>query len=884
MGGNDLHWHETSVEEALAKLQVDQHRGLSRKEAARRLVEHGPNELVKQKKKTVLSRFLEQFADFLILILLGASLVSFLLGEPVDAVVIFAIIVINAILGVAQELKADNALEALQKMTAPQASVLRDGEVERVLASELVPGDVVLLSAGDYVPADVRLLEANNLQVDESALTGESVPVLKDVEELGPETPLAERANLAYSGTVITNGRGRGLVVATGMKTEFGKIAGRLQVAKEEQTPLQIRLAQLGRWIGIIVLVVCAIVFVAAALRGDPLLDSFMTAISLAVAAIPEGLPAVVTIVLALGIKRMADRNVIVRRLLAVETLGTTTVICSDKTGTLTQNRMTATTVYVDGTLLEVGENGRLQTDDGDLLLLLKAGALCNDAKTTNGTGMILGDPTEAALLALALRAGLKEEELGQTYPRVAELPFDSDRKLMSTIHACNGRYLLCVKGAPDELLLRCNRIKVEDEIRSMTEEEATKVQEANMHMASEALRVLAVAYKELDAVPDTLESSSLEKDLVFLGLVGMIDPPRQEALEAIARCKRAGIRPVMITGDHRITAYAIGRKLGIVQKDGEVVTGDELEQMSDEELKEVVKTVSVYARVSPDHKVRIVEALGAHGHVVAMTGDGVNDALALKRAHIGVAMGRTGTDVAKNTADMVLRDDNFASIVAAVEEGRIIYGNIRKFVYFLLSCNVGEVLIIFASILLGWPVPLLPLQLLWVNLVTDSFPALALGLEQGERDVMDVPPRPTDEPIIDRKMAFGIVSQAVAIGIVTLIAFYIGQRESVELGRSMAFATLIISELLRAHGVRSERTSVFAMSPFSNKTLFWSTVGCLGLMAVVFLVPPLRSLFKLEPLTLMQLGRIVGLALIPLLIAEARKLMGGKKESGAKA
>jgi Ca2+-transporting ATPase len=883
MGGQNLSWHETSIDEAASRLRVNPNEGLSKEEVRERIQQYGPNEITKQKKRTLLSRFIEQFADFLILILLGASVVSFLVGEPVDAIVIFAIIFINAVLGLAQELKADHALEALQEMTAPQASVLRCGQIERVLASEVVPGDVVLLSAGDYIPADVRLVEANNLQVDEASLTGESVPVLKDTEKLEAGTPLAERSNLAYSGTVITNGRGRGLVVATGMKTEFGQIAGQLQVAKEEQTPLQVKLAQLGKWIGIIVLVVCAFVFLASILRGDDLIYAFMTAISLAVAAIPEGLPAVVTIVLALGIKRMAERNVIVRRLLAVETLGTTTVICSDKTGTLTQNRMTATAVYVDGTLFEVGQNGTIQLADDDLLLLLKAGALCNDAKVCQGQDMILGDPTEAALLFLAQRAGLEGEELNNRDPRVAELPFDSERKLMSTVHADNGRYVVYVKGAVDQLLPRCSGLRVSDEIVPMTSDQLAKIEEANTHMANDALRVLAIAYKRIDQVPVELESSSLEEELIFLGLVGMIDPPRQEAMDAIALCKRAGIRPVMITGDHRVTAQAIGRRLGMVSEDAQVISGDELETMTDEELKEAVKKVSVYARVSPEHKVRIVEALAAHGHIVAMTGDGVNDALALKRSHIGVAMGRTGTDVAKGTADMVLRDDNFASIVAAVEEGRVIYGNIRKFVYFLLSCNVGEVLIVFFSILLGWPVPLLPLQLLWVNLVTDSFPALSLGLEKGERNVMDIPPRPTDEPIIDRTMAIGIVSQALAICVVTLIAYFIGQQHGgVELGRTMAFGTLIMSELLRAHGVRSERTSVFAMSPLSNPTLFWSTIVCLGLLGLVFYVPALRTLFKLVPVGAGRVLEMFVLALIPLLGAELRKLILRRKQESS--
>ncbi|MFW5986369.1 MAG: cation-translocating P-type ATPase, partial [Halanaerobiales bacterium] len=762
----DTVWYTMNIDTLNEKLNTSQEKGLSSDEVSNRLQKDGYNELEKEEGTTLWDRIIAQISDFLVIILIAAAVVSGLLGEIVDAIVIIGIVIVNAVLGVIQESRAERALEALQEMSAPEVDVIRNGQNTTIPSRELVRGDVVLLRAGDFVPADVRLVEVSNLKVDESSLTGESVPVDKQADAiLEPDTPLGDRSNSAFMGTVVNYGRGKGLVVDTGMDTELGKIAGMIESYEEEKTPLQQKLESLGKWLGLTVLAICALVFVLGTLRGQNVLEVFLTSVSLAVAAIPEGLPAVVTIVLALGMQRMVKRHAIVRKLLAVETLGTTTVICSDKTGTLTQNEMTVIGAYADGEEIEVTGSGynpvgdfRIDNKSVDLKklpglnLLLTIGILCNDARLSRkeNTWQIMGDPTEGALVVAAEKAGNTQSKLEELYPRVDELPFDSRRKRMTTINkyeSGDSPYTAMVKGAPDVILNLATYYQEGVEVKPLTEEKKKEILNINSEMAGNALRVLAGAYRPIAEIPSEDKSEEIEDRLIFVGLYGMIDPPREEVKDAVGLCQKAGIKTKLITGDYADTALAVAKELEITGPEGIALTGTELEKMSDEELTDRVEEVDVYARVSPEHKVRIVEALKTKGHITAMTGDGVNDALALKRADIGVAMGITGTDVAKETAEMVLTDDNFASIVSAVEEGRVIYSNIRKFVYFLLSCNVGEIFLILFSMLLGWPIPLVPVQILWVNLVTDAFPALALGMEEGEPHIMDIPPRDTDEP-----------------------------------------------------------------------------------------------------------------------------------------
>ncbi len=919
-------WHTLNTVEVAAALETDLQRGLTESEVQRRQAQFGPNELQEAPGRSFWRRLLDQFNQFLVLILIAAAVLSGLIGwreftrtgattEFIDAAAILVIVILNTILGVVQEGRAEQALAALKKMAAPNARVLRDGHLITIPARELVPGDLVILETGNYVPADVRLVESVNLRIEEASLTGESVPVSKDAHSRLPaEATVGDRHNMAFMSTLVSYGRGQGIVVATGMNTEIGKIATMLGEYEEEPTPLQVRLDQLGRVLGIAALIVCGLVGVIGVVRDTQLavlfadgfrayfgleetvpklVEMFMVAVSLAIAAVPEGLPAVVTICLALGMQEMARRHALIRRLPAVETLGSATAICSDKTGTLTQNEMTAVQMYVDRSLLTItGEGYKPEgefLDEGQpvslvgypgMRLLLRAGLLCNDARLeqvqNNGSTAwrIAGDPTEGAFIVAAAKAGYRQEELSREYPRLAEIPFDSERKRMTTFHPDPryGDYVAYMKGAPDIVLERCNHVLEDGVIRPLTHERRRNILEENESLAANALRVLGVAFRPLKQVSPNPHPDEVERDFVFIGLLGMIDPARPEVKPAVQTARRAGIESVMITGDYLHTAVAIAKEIGLLREGARALTGAELEAMDEADLRAVVEDVAVYARVSPQHKVRIVDALKARGHIVAMTGDGVNDAPALKRANIGVAMGITGTDVSKETADMVLTDDNYASIVSAIEQGRIIYSNIRKFVYYLLSCNMAEILILFLAMILGWPLPLVAIQLLVLNLITDGAPALALGVEKGDPDIMDRPPRPVSEPIVNREMIIGIAVQTVAITTAVLIAFRIGLPAGETHGRTMAFATLSISELLRAYTSRSERYSLFALGVFSNKWMQMAVLTSLAILLAIIYVPFLDPVFDTTFLTLADWLEMLPLILLPSVAAEVNK------------
>ena len=829
----------------------------------------GENRLKEKKKKTNLQRFLEQFRDVMILILIGAAIISFIVacveGEPkefFEPALILVIVIVNAIMGMLQESKAEKALDALKNLSAPHARVIREGQEQVIDAAELVPGDVIKLEAGDFVPADAKLVRSVSLKCEESALTGESVPAEKDADALVAEdAPLGDRHNMVFSGCGVTYGTATAVVTATGMNTEMGKIANMLESSEETQTPLQQKLATLGKYLGIVAIVACLVIFVVGLLDGMVVMEIFMVAVSLAVSAIPEGLPAIVTIVLSIGVQRMVKKNAIIRRLPAVETLGGASVICSDKTGTLTQNRMTLVKAYTDGGALEeIGQNS------APVLQLLRYGALCCDGSVVvreDGTVQHIGDPTETSIVFAAEKQGMPKAKLNEENPRLAELPFDSDRKLMTTVNRVDGKLIAITKGAFDVLAQRCVRGDIEAARR------------VNDEMSEQALRVLAVAWRELEEVPQNPTSETLEKDLTFMGLVGMIDPPRPEAKQAVAVCRKAGIKPVMITGDHVVTASAIAREIGILRPGDEAVTGTQLDKMSDAELDQRVRNISVYARVSPENKIRIVKAWQRQGEVVSMTGDGVNDAPALKAADIGCAMGITGTDVAKGAADMTLTDDNFATIVDAVREGRGIYANIKKVVGFLLGTNIGEILTVFFAMILWRESPFLSMQLLWINLVTDSLPAIALGMEAVEKDVMEQKPRPKNEGLFAHGYGVRIGLQGCMFAILSLLAYQIGKNlyGAVEGGQTLAFMVLALSQVVQAFNMRSFH-SIFRIGVFTNRKLNGAALVSLALMALVLFIPPVAGAFGLVALSPVLYLIGIGLSLAPLIVMEIAKAL----------
>ena len=863
-------FHSVQQEEVLKELASDLNRGLSADQVAEKRAQYGENRLREKKKKSTLQRFFDQFKDVMILILIAAAIVSFVIacvdGNPkefFEPVLILLIVVLNAIMGVMQESKAEKALDALKGLSAPHARVIRNGAEQVVEASELVPGDIIHLEAGDFIPADARLLHSVSLKSEESALTGESVPSEKDAAASVEErAPLGDRSNMVFSGCSVTYGTATAVVTATGMATEMGKIANLLDNEGDMQTPLQKKLAQLGKYLGILALLACAVIFVVGIINGIPVMEIFMTAVSLAVSAIPEGLPAIVTIVLSIGVQRMVKRNAIIRRLPAVETLGSASVICSDKTGTLTQNRMTLVKAYLDGT----EEQEAISSQNSEpVRKLLRYAALCCDGSVVieGDQEQHIGDPTETAIVLAAYKNGMPKEELNQAYPRLAELPFDSDRKLMSTVNQMDGKKIVIVKGAFDVMAARC----VDGDLEA--------ARKCNDEMSASALRVLAVGFKVIESVPVGRASVELENGLTFLGLVGMIDPPRPEAKAAVEVCRKAGIRPVMITGDHVVTASAIARELGILRDGDRAITGTELDAMSDAELAAQVEQISVYARVSPENKIRIVKAWQKKDQVVSMTGDGVNDAPALKAADIGCAMGITGTDVAKGAADMTLTDDNFATIVEAVREGRGIYANIKKVVGFLLGTNIGEVVAVFVAMLLWHKTPFLSMQLLWINLVTDSLPAIALGMEAVEPDIMEHKPKPKNEGIFAHGLGIRIVLQGLMFGILALIGFRIGENLTGTLagGQTLAFMTLSLSQVFQVFNMRSER-SLFRIGPFSNRKLNGAALLSI-LLVVLVLFTPVSVAFGLValPWELYLLG--LGLALVPVVVMELSKAFG---------
>ena len=872
-----MNWHTMSPGDTVHALQTDPQRGLTAKQVKERQGKYGKNQLEQAKGKSLLRRFLAQFADFMVIILLIAAAVSFATaflepeGDFVDPVIILMIVIVNAIIGVVQESRAQRAIDALKKLSAPHAEVIRAGKQQKIDAAELVPGDLLLLNTGDLVPADARLLEGSSLKLEESSLTGESLPVEKQADVRLPERcALGDRTNFVFSTTTVTAGHARAVVTETGMDTQVGHIAHMINTQEAPQTPLQQRLARVGRILGLGALGICFIIFVLGLFQHVPLLDSFMLSVSLAVAAIPEGLPAIVTIVLSIGVQRMAKSNAIIRRLPAVETLGSATVICSDKTGTLTQNKMTVTRLAdLDGPVSPSGEKGRS---------ILALAALCNNAVLEGKPGNFSasGEPTENALVTAAAMQGKLKPALESACPRIRELPFDSTRKRMTTIHRLNGGCLIITKGAPDLLLPLCSRVLVAGQERELSAAYRARILQSNDEMAGDALRVMGVAYRQASAEP-----GNPERELVFCGLMGMLDPPRKEVWRAVATCKTAGIKPVMITGDHAVTAAAIAKEIGI-SKDGRVMTGHEIDQLPQEELVGRIDDCRVFARVSPEHKVRIVKAFQAKGEIVAMTGDGVNDAPALKAADIGCAMGKTGTDVAKSAADMILTDDNFATIVRAVEQGRGIYDNIRKAVHFLLSCNIGEILVIFIASLMGLPAPLLPIQLLWVNLVTDSLPAMALGVEAVDRDIMRRRPAPPKQSLFARGLGFDIAVEGMMVGALALLAYMLGRTvfpgSGTVLGRTMAFAVLSLSQLVHAFNTRSEH-SLFSVGFLSNPKMVLSFLICALMQFSVIAIGPLSVLFKTAPLDGVQWMAVAALSLVPLVTVEIGKRMKPSKE-----
>ena len=860
-------WETLRKEEVLQKLKTDKRGGLAKEEVENRQKEYGKNKLKEKPKETILVRFIKQFNDFMIIILIIASIisagVSYMQGENdyIDSIIIIAIVVLNAIMGVIQETKAEKSIEALQKMTPRKSKVIREGKTEEINAEDLVPGDIVILEAGSYVPADSRIIEAHNLKIEESSLTGETEAVTKDAGMIcKKDVLLGDRLNMAYMSTIIVNGHGIAIVTDIGMNTKVGQIANMIIENESPETPIQKKLGQVGKTLGIVCLVICFVIFLIGLIKNIEPMEMFMTAVGLAVAAIPEGLPAIVTIVLSIGVTKMAKKNSIIRKLPAVETLGSSNVICSDKTGTLTQNKMKV--VEINSKNQEFAVELSCMCTDCDVNI--------EDGKTT-----VQGEPTEAALVNYALETGKNKNMLYQEMPRINEIPFDSNRKMMTTIHKIGNKYRIITKGAPDVLLERCNS-EIGNSMFSKI-----RIQNQNLEMAKKALRVIAIAYKDVDVLPSRIETSTIENDLTFVGLLGMIDPPREGVKEAVKTCKKAGIKTVMITGDHIATATAIARELNILGKDDKAMTGQELEKMSQKQLEENIKDYSVFARVTPEHKVRIVKAWQKRGAVVAMTGDGVNDSPALKNADIGIAMGKNGTDVAKNAADMILADDNFVTIVEAVKQGRNIYANIKKAIHFLIATNIGEIVTIFVGLLLGLKSPLLAIQLLWVNLVTDSLPAIALGLEPAEKDIMN------KQPVNSRKSIFAdglwnkIVVEGIMIGMLTLLAFSIGNKYfGLEVGRTMAFISIGILELVHSFNVKSEK-SIFKTGLLENKFLVGSFILGIFVQVIVVLIPQLAEIFKLVPLTGVQWVITLLISILPVPIMEVQKFFDRRTRKG---
>ena len=892
-------WFNKTTKEVEGELKTNSEKGLNSKQVEQYQQKYGANELQGKKKESLLKKFINQFKDFSIIVLIIAAIVSGVVGIAegegiTDTIIILIVVLLNAVIGVAQESKAEKSLEALKKLSSHASKVIRNGKEQVIPARELVPGDLVIIETGDYIAADLRIIEAVNLKSQEASLTGESVPVEKITEKIaGNEIGIGDRKNMLFSSSLITYGRGKAIVVNTGMNTEVGKIAGMLDNAEKQETPLQQKLNDLGKTLGIACLAICAVIFVIGLLQGKEIIDMFMTAVSLAVAVIPEGLVAVSTIVLAIGVQKMVKKHAIVKKLPAVETLGSSTVICSDKTGTLTQNKMTVEKVFCDDELQDVK---KVNTTE-DFKKLVYNCMLCNDSRLLED-GQLAGDPTETALVDMAFKLDY-EQSIYRENPRVEEVPFDSERKLMTTVNKKNGKYIVYTKGGVDELLKCCNSFLYKGEIRTSINNYAKWIRENNEKMAKDALRVLAFAYKELDHMPSKTEMKTIESDLTFIGMVGMIDPPRIEAKKAVEKCKKAGIKTVMITGDHKVTAVAIAKKLGILKDESEALTGTELEKMTDEELTKNVRKYSVYARVSPEHKVRIVKAWQANGEVVAMTGDGVNDSPALKTADIGCAMGKVGTEVAKEAADVILTDDNFATIVSAVEEGRRIYDNILKVIQFLLSCNVGEVIVLLLATLFAPQIGqwfgisditmiqvLLPIHILWINLVTDTFPALALAFDPANKDIMDRKPVKRNEGIFTKGRTFRIIYQGLMIGLLTLAAYLIGlgtthtaidgltlEQTKIEVGQTMAFIVLAFSELIHVFNIRDNKNSIFKTGILGNGALILAILASALLMVVILFIPQLRTIFSIPILPSDNIIETIVLVLSPIIIVEIMKL-----------
>jgi Ca2+-transporting ATPase len=871
-GNETIKWFGLDLQETRERLQSTEN-GLSIAESKTRLGRFGPNVLIEKKPKSLGKMFLDQFKDFMILILIAAAIVAGVIGEPADTIAIAVIVLLNAVLGFVQEYRAEKAMAALKKMAAPLATVIRDGQTESIEAEKLVPGDLIVLEAGNVVPADIRLTEAVNLRLEEAALTGESVPVEKDTEPIrDPDVPIGDRKNMAYKGTLVTNGRGKGWVVETGMRTELGRIASLLQDQGEGKTPLQKRLSSFGQKLAYTVLLICGIVFVSGLLRGEPPLLMLLTAISLAVAAIPEALPAVITISLALGAKKLVKQQALIRKLPAVETLGSVTYICSDKTGTLTLNRMMVEKVYVDGAFRSVDGLSSPPAETTSMDLLLKGLILCNDVRTDSSGGLI-GDPTETALIDLARQEGYLREEMEGTYPRLAEIPFDSERKRMTTFHSwINGQIVSFTKGAVEEILERSQKMALHGE---WVDIDPTALLETAEQIAADGLRVLGISMRIWGRVPDEMTPETVEAGMVLIGMVGMMDPPRQEAADAVAMCRSAGITPVMITGDHPLTARTIARRVGIIRgKRTPVMTGRELAELSLEEFEEKVEQIRAYARVAPEQKLKIVQALQDKGHYVAMTGDGVNDAPALKRADIGVAMGITGSGVSKEASHMILLDDNFATIVKAVREGRRIFDNIRKFIRYTMTSNCGEIVTIFLAPFLGLPIPLLPIHILWINLVTDGIPGLALAAERGEKDIMNRPPRDPKESIFAQGLGIHILWVGFLMGAVAILTQVLFIESSQTHWQTMVFTVLCLSQMGQVLAVRSEKESFFSLGAFSNKPLLGAVLLTLALQMATIYVPALNPIFKTEPLTAGELAATMLLSTIVFLVVEMEKAL----------